>query len=572
MFQHKLFSVIAALTLAGCQLEPKDNLPVNSPSAVSVSAESGSVDPFWKNATVYFMLTDRFNNGDPQNDTSLERKRDGALLRDFMGGDLKGITHKIEDGYFDKLGVNAIWMTPVTEQIHGFTDDEWGKSYAYHGYWPKDWTRVDPNFGTEADFRELVETAHQHGIRILMDVIINHTGPITATDSQWPSEWVRTAPTCQWKSFAQNVSCTLNDNLPDIRTESDEAVELPPFLLSKWQEEGRLDQELHELDAFFSRTGYPRAPRYYILKWLTDWVRDYGIDGFRADTAKHVEAKIWQELKQESQLALREWKQRHPDRKLDDRDFFMVGEVMNFGVDGFKNTVKGGRAYDYGDQQVDFFANGFDSLINMGFPTHVTDPMEQLFSKYSASLNGGELDPYGVMNYIVSHDDPEPFDQGRERTMEAATKLMLAPGTVQIYYGDELARPLLIEGTIGDATLRSYMNWGELNEPATQKLLTHWRKLGHFRSEHLAVGAGIHRQLQETPYIFKRTLDIDGHSDQVLVATNIEQGKGSLSIFGVFPEGTVVKDYYSGQTTTVKDGKVDLRTPYQIVLLGEPAR
>ena len=90
--------------------------------------------PFlWENATVYFMLTDRFNNGDPSNDTPLGRKQDGGLLRSFMGGDIKGITLKIEEGYFNDLGVNAIWITPPVEQVHGYTDEGWGKTYAYHG-------------------------------------------------------------------------------------------------------------------------------------------------------------------------------------------------------------------------------------------------------------------------------------------------------------------------------------------------------------------------------------------------------------------------------------------------------
>ena len=89
---------------------------------------------------------------------------------------MAGITEKIREGYFTELGINAIWFTPVVEQIHGDTDEGTGNTYAYHGYWARDWTTLDPNFGTYQDLEELVETAHEHGIRILMDVVINHTG------------------------------------------------------------------------------------------------------------------------------------------------------------------------------------------------------------------------------------------------------------------------------------------------------------------------------------------------------------------------------------------------------------
>ena len=111
------------------------------------------VPNFWKNATVYFMLTDRFNNGDPSNDHSYNRTETPALLRGFEGGDIKGIIEKIEDGYFTRLGVDALWMTPLIEQVHGY-DESAGLTYSYHGYWPKDWTAVDANFGSEQDLKK----------------------------------------------------------------------------------------------------------------------------------------------------------------------------------------------------------------------------------------------------------------------------------------------------------------------------------------------------------------------------------------------------------------------------------
>ncbi len=146
-------------------------------SDVNLEATKIAESPFdWGGANLYFLLTDRFNNGDPSNDINFERTGKTAKLRGFEGGDIKGITQKIEEGYFSDLGINAIWMTPIVEQIHGGTDEGTGITYGFHGYWAKDWTVLDPNFGTKEDLHELVEAAHKKGIRIVLDAVINHTG------------------------------------------------------------------------------------------------------------------------------------------------------------------------------------------------------------------------------------------------------------------------------------------------------------------------------------------------------------------------------------------------------------
>jgi len=111
----------------------------------SVSTQTPFV---WQGANLYFLLTDRFNNGTTDNDVNFDRTKTTGKLRGFEGGDIKGITQKIKEGYFTKLGINAIWMTPITEQIHGSVDEGTGNTYGFHGYWAKDWTALDPNFGT----------------------------------------------------------------------------------------------------------------------------------------------------------------------------------------------------------------------------------------------------------------------------------------------------------------------------------------------------------------------------------------------------------------------------------------
>jgi alpha-amylase len=556
----KLLAIIAGtLLLTNCGEITKD-------SSKSVFAINDSIAPvvnktpfLWEGANIYFLLTDRFNNGNPENDLNYDRTDTTGPLRGFMGGDIEGITQKIKEGYFTDLGINAIWFTPVVEQVHGATDEGTGNTYAYHGYWVKDWTDLDPNFGTKKDLEILVKTAHKNGIRVLMDVVLNHTGPKTEIDPVWPSDWVIMEPVCEFTNYQNTTACTLVANLPDIKTATDEAVELPDALLAKWKKEGRLSVELDELQLFFDRTGYPRAPRYYIIKWLTDYVNELGIDGFRVDTAKHVDEKAWAELYKESSYAFETWKKKHPDLVLDKTPFYMVGEVYNYGISG-------GRQFDFGDKKVDYFSNGFNSLINFELKEDAKLNYETIFKKYNKLLNT-KLKGASVLNYLTSHDDGSPFDKDRKRPFYAANVLLLTPGASQVYYGDETARDLTIEGTVGDATLRSFMNWEELDSVKTREILTHWQKLGKFRNAHPAIGAGKHKRLGKKPYVFSRTYSEGDYKDKVVIGLNLPKGKKSLWVKGFFGDGTKLYDTYSSTLVEVKKGSVQLDNDFDIALL-----
>ncbi|MDT8414180.1 MAG: alpha-amylase family glycosyl hydrolase [Flavobacteriaceae bacterium] len=513
--------------------------------------------PFvWEGANLYFLLTDRFNNGDPANDVNFDRVGEAAKLRGFEGGDIKGVTQKIQEGYFTDLGINAIWLSPIVEQIHGAVDEGTGTTFGFHGYWARDWTKLDPNFGTEEDLAELVTVAHQNGIRIVLDAVINHTGPVTEKDPVWPDDWVRTDQQCTYDNFHNTVTCTLVKNLPDIKTESNENVALPEVLVNKWKAEGRYEQEMQELDEFFDRTGYPRAPRFYIIKWLTDYIREFGIDGYRADTVKHTESYVWEEFSKECHTAFADWKTTHPDEVLDNNPFYLVGEVYGY-------NAQNGQLYDFGDKQVNYFKKGFHSLINFGFKYHAQGDYESLFSLYDTLLHN-PLKNYGTLNYLTSHDDGDPFDKERTRNRETAVKLLLAPGTSQIYYGDESARPLIIEGTEGDATLRSNMNW---DDPHFNETVLVWQKLGVFRRDHPAVGAGKHQIISDSPYVFSRIFSKDNFTDQVVVGLDLTAGEKILSVGNVFKDGDLLRDAYSNLEMKVKDGKVAINSPYDIVLL-----
>ena len=523
--------------------------------------ESVKEIPFiWEGANLYFLLTDRFQNGDPANDINYDRTKETGKLRGFEGGDIKGIIQKLDEGYFANLGINAIWFTPIFEQIHESVNEGTGNTYGYHGYWTKDWTNLDANFGTKGELHELVKKAHQKGIRIVLDAVINHTGPVTDKDPVWGKDWVRTGPQCTYKNFETTTACTLVKNLPDILTESNEDVELPDFLIKKWKEEGRFEQEMDELDTFFKRTGYPRSPRFYIIKWLTDYISEFGIDAFRADTVKHTEEFVWAEFKNECVFAFAEWKKSNPEKVLDNNGFYLFAEVYNY-------NISNAKAFDFGDKKVNYFDHGFDAMINFEFKYNAKSDYEDLFSRYSSILNT-ELKGNTVINYLTSHDDGGPFDKERTRSVESANKLLLSPGISQVYYGDESARSLIIEGTEGDATLRSNMNWNKINsDKVTQEILSHWQKLGQFRNEHPSIGAGVHKMISKSPYIFSRTFKKENYSDQVIIGLELSKGNKEIPVSDIFEDGDVLLDTYSGKEIKVKKGMVKINTPFDIVLL-----
>lgn len=519
---------------------------------------------FAENPIVYFVMTDRFFDGDPANNESYGRRREKTPKEDagtFHGGDLKGLTLKLKEGWFKDLGVNALWITAPYEQIHGWVQggQKEFKHYAYHGYYALDYTVLDKNMGTPEELRELVDAAHAQGIRILFDIVMNHPGYLDIqsardmkVDVLWP-DWEKDANLLRnYHNYIDYNSFKFGDwwgkpwvrawlpgyldggrddltmqlaYLPDFRTESTEAVKLPKFLKEK------ADTRAVDL---------ANTPvRGYLIKWLTDWVREYGIDGFRADTVKHVEPAAWAALKDEAQKALVEFKAKHPTRKVDDAPFWMVGEFWGVGPTRHKLTD-----------------SGFDAMINFDFQQQegAFAKPEKLFKSYAQAQAGK---PVHMLNYLSSHDT-ELFE--RNRLIEGGAALLLAPGGVQIFYGDETARPLgPMPRTDQQQATRSDMNWTTQDT----KVLAHWRKLGTFRARHRALATGEHRQLSETPYTFSRVEPASG--DRVVVALGAK-GDVSLAVAGVFEDGLTLRDAYTGQTAKVSGGRVALKAETYVLL------
>ncbi|MCS3458162.1 alpha-amylase [Aeromonas sp. BIGb0445] len=485
-------------------------------------------EPFsWDQASVYFLLTDRFANGDPGNDHSFGRQKDGQdEVATWHGGDFKGLTAKLD--YIKALGINAIWITPMVEQVHGFIGGgELGNFpfYGYHGYWALDFTKIDPNYGDEESLKTLVDQAHQRGMRIILDVVMNHAGYATLADLQdlgltaltrnsdtlparwnewrpssaqswhdynpfidyqspawnkwWGPDWVRAGLPGYPQPGTDDVTGSVA-GLPDFLTESTKPVGLPPLLAAKQDTRAKALPNATVSD--------------YLIAWHTDWVRRFGIDGFRADTVKHLEPEVWLKLKQAGSAALKEWKANNPTKKLDDLPFYMVGEVWDQGV-----------TKDF------WYQNGFDALINFDYQREAALPQAQClasaeptYASYASRLN---QDPeFNVLSYISSHDTKLFFGDYQDVALQrrVASSFLLLPGAVQIYYGDESGRGLAKDGGVFDQGVRSDMNWQELASGDKAELVKHWQRLGQFRASHPAIAAGSHRQLSDAPYSFVR--------------------------------------------------------------------
>lgn len=297
------------------------------------------------------------------------------------------------------------------------------------------------------------------------------------------------------------------------------------------------------------------------MKWLADYVQNYGIDGYRIDTVKHTNEDVWKDFQKVCQESFDIYKRNNPSKVLDNNLFFTVGEVYGYGISQKQD-------YDFGDKKVNYYENGFKSLINFDFKGDANKPYEDLFSSYSNILNS-DLKGVSVMNYVSSHDDGSPFDKERKRTIESGTKLLLTPGISQVYYGDESARSLIIDGTEGDATLRSNMNWDDIKSNAeTKKVLEHWQKLGRFRANNPSVGAGKHKELNSNSgYWFARIYQQNGIDNKVVVGLDLPKGAKSIQVASYFENGTSLRDAYSDKIVKVNDGKVVIDTPFDIVLL-----
>lgn len=533
-----------------------------------VQSVSGDFD--WGNATVYFVITDRFCNGDTANDVNYGRIVDYGSERlnaaTFHGGDFKGMLQKAREGYFADLGVDVVWMTDVYEQIHGWMSGSGPVNdfphYGYHGYYPLDYTQTDKNYGTIDEFRELVDTLHSQGIRVMLGANLNDPGYPTLLDAvsygfadtgltaaeaamhrrDWSyddffagrtgwngwygRDWIR-MPDENWDE-SDPLEATLY-GMPDFKDESDAPVSVPAFLKCKWKEEGSRNDAWVNPSARRLRSDRRWSPMQYVIAWIASWVEEFGIDGFRCDIVENVRTGRWKELHEACNEALAQWRLRHPDDPASEWTdaFYMTGDFDCASVD-FKPV--------YADA-------GFSSMVNFYFPKHGdTDAIVYTWQAYADSVAAHPgWHPFNYLNNSYHRD------ADMENMIDCATTLLLSPGVAQIFYGDETGRKLSEARFNVDSNqaFRSDMDWNDVDSAQ----LAHFQKLGQIRRANPVIGTGRQRTLDTHTCIRYN----DG--DTVFIRLCPEDVR-TIPVAGIFADGTVVTELYTGTSATVSDGAV----------------
>ena len=446
------------------------------------------------------MVTDRFFDGNESNNAANGPQtygKDNAGL--YHGGDFAGITQKLD--YLEDLGINTIWITPIVENISGVQvtgegADDVPYNAAFHGYWASDFTKLNPALGTREEFQTLIDQAHNRGIRIMVDIVVNHAGYDTDFGDMIRSGDDIVSGSDQKDSLS---------NLPDFRTE-DPAVSAQ------------------------------------LVKWQTQWVKDFGIDYFRVDTVKHVENDTWAELKN----ALTET----------DPNFKMIGEYAGGGYASNGNTLGTGEMdsdldFDFNDQATNFVKGNISSV-----------------ESFLTSRNSGLNNTYMTGQFLGSHDE-DGFkkklldggmaeDAATAASMVAASLQITAKGQPVIYYGEEIGLTGL--NNYPYQTNRYDFDWTMVN--SDNKTYQHYKKMLSIRNAYTDVFArGDRKTIVASD---EKGYDIVSRSYQgtkLYVGLNIKGAAQTVEVPVSESNGTILKDLYSGTSYTVNNGKVEVTIP-----------
>lgn len=408
---------------------------------------------------IYFLLPDRFANGDPSNDRgglSGDRLATGYDPTDpgfYHGGDLRGLTGRLD--YLQGLGVTALWIAPIfaNKTVQGPAGHE---SAAYHGYWITDFTRVDPHFGTNDDFRTLVAEAHGRGMKVYLDIVINHTAdviryrecPANDCDYRWKGDYpYQRRGGLDGEAINGGFDGSNFDALtrPDYAytpyaPAGEEDIKVPAWLNdvslyhnrgnSAWYGESALDGDFAGLDDLF--TEHPRVVE-GMIDIYGDWIEQYGIDGFRIDTARHVNPEFWQAF-------VPAMLERAKARGIP--NFHIFGETYDFVVaDAARHTVVDGlpSVLDFASQRaIQEAATGTAGPFNLAQVLRA-DPIYAGGAETARRLPTftGNHD-MGRIGHLILKALPEISDaELLDRSALAHAMVLLGRGVPVIYYGDE---------------------------------------------------------------------------------------------------------------------------------------
>ena len=400
---------------------------------------------------LYSLMIDRFNNGNTANDWKINSPEVLDKV-DYQGGDLAGITAKIEDGFFADLGVTTIWISPITQNPY----DAWGQNVnpdtkfsGYHGYWPIYSTVVDKRFGTEDELRAMLDKAHSSEMNVILDYVANHlhiNSPVLQEHPDWTTDLI----------------------LPDGREN-----------IALWDEQ-RLttwfDKHIPTLD----------LEREEVCEPMTDsalhWVRNFDFDGYRHDACKHIPLNYWRML-------THKMKSEMPDRAL-----WQIGETYG-SVELIGSYVKTGMI----DSQFDFnlYHTSRDVIVDtnrsMRDIAYVVEESEAAYGSHHTmgnitgnhdkprfiSIAGGDMPLWGIDDKAEGwHREVVVGDMEKGHAGLQLMKAIIAtvPGVPCIYQGDEYGVPGANDPDNRDMmTFEGYNDYQMKEYAQTQALLKYRR-------------------------------------------------------------------------------------------------
>ena len=440
---------------------------------------------------MYFVMIDRFADGDPANNAPVPGVEEPGQ---YQGGDFVGLTQKIEEGYFDQLGINTLWITSPLDNADNANPGSDGHSYTgYHGYWPRDLEAAESKLGTEAELKAMVDAAHAHGIQVLVDYVMNHVhaqSPVWSEhpDWFWPND----------NGFGGNCVCGQGCNWDTDR-------------LRCWFDPFLPDFDFRNPDA---------------RKWSVDnavaWAKRLGIDGFRLDAVKHIET-AW----------LTDVRARLNAEVAFDQRFYMVGETFDGDRGIIKSYVDPNTMLD---GQFDFPLRGQVLATLLRRDGQMSDLAGFLDANDNFYGQGAVMS-----TFLGNHDVPRAielaldsplfgaWDGGKnlawsgqpqlptskhpfERLAVAYTLLFTMPGIPMLYYGDEVGMP-----GAGDPDNRRFMQWSDYTDNQTW-LRDRLTTLATIRREHAATRRGTRQTIGVSGDVLVYKMTTTG--DTVLVALN----------------------------------------------------
>ncbi|MDU0291974.1 pullulanase-type alpha-1,6-glucosidase [Saccharothrix longispora] len=441
----------------------------------------------------YFVMPDRFANGDPRNDrggtSGADRLTTGFDPADkgfYHGGDLKGLRDRID--YLDGMGITAIWLTPMFRNrwVQGSGADV---SAGYHGYWTTDFTRLDPHFGTTNDMRHLIRDAHRRGMKVFFDIVANHTADLIG-HAEGEYDYVSTGaePYLDERGNPVDISAIAGrEDFPEITGPYTPVVngqKTPAWLNDPSLYHNRGDStfsgesaeygDFHGLDDLM--TEHPTVVR-GMKRIFTSWIDTLGIDGYRVDTVKHVNMEFWQ--------ALAPHVQRYAEVR-GKRDFFVFGEVFDADPAFTSRYTTEGRM----QATLDFpFQSGAATFLSGGGAERLAEVLVDDDRYTDADSNASSLPTFlgnhdmGRIAWMVGEKRPGASEAELLDRLELGNALMyLWRGNPVVYYGDEQG----FAGAGGDKDARQDMFASKTPEYAAEQLIGSDRTgaVDNFRTDH----------------------------------------------------------------------------------------